>query len=376
LGKTDPLSSTSCLATLSIDWVFELYGKLKTFKYSDEQLARMFYQVEQVKKVWEFLSTTSEKTQINYWKNIHPHFWGVPEDDFIFGVNKLMEVKRFISALDITYHEPKKLISEKLVEVLEKAGTQRSDEDRRFDSYHATRIIEELKTREDIERPTLLRLEWLYLPFLASYGSGHEPKVLHEELANSPEFFIEVLKWVYKSDKEEAEEEDISDEVKRNRAHNAFQLFNSWKYLPGVNEEGNIDEDLLWDWIKRARGLAEESGRLTVADLQIGKVLAEYPEKQEPWPPVEICKVIETINTDSLKSGFSSATFNKRGSSSRGVFDGGDIERGHAEYFYRQATAIKYEFPETAKILTSLAKGYEEDAKRMDESAERDKLDH
>ncbi len=359
-----------------IAWVFELYEKLKTSKYSDEQLARMFYQVEQAKKVWEFLSTTSEETQINYWKNIYPNFWGVPEDDFIFGVNKLMKVNRFISALDITYHEPKKLPSEKLVEVLEKAGTQKSDEDRRFDSYHATRIIEELKTREDIERSTLLRLEWLYLPFLASYGSGHKPKVLHEELANSPEFFIEVLKWVYKSDKEEAEEEDISDEVKRNRAHNAFQLFNSWKSIPGVNEEEKIDEDFLWDWIKRARGLAEESGRLTVADLQIGKVLAEYPEKQEPWPPVEICKVIETINTDNLKSGFSSATFNKRGSSSRGVFDGGDIERGHAEYFHRQAAAIKYEFPETAKILTGLARGYEEDAKRMDESAERDKLDH
>ena len=55
---------------------------------------------------------------------------------------------------------------------------------------------------------------------------------------------------------------------------------------------------------------------------------------------------------------------------------GGNVERGHAEYFQRQAAAIKYEFPETAKILTNLTKGYEADAKRMDESAERDKLDY
>ena len=124
------------------------------------------------------------------------------------------------------------------------------------------------------------------------------------------------------------------------------------------------------------RNLAEESGRLSVADVQIGKVLAAYPEKVEPWPPQEICRVLDTINSKSMKSGFSSATFNKRGSSSRGFFDGGFIEKEHAQFFHRQAEAIKYEFPETAKILARLAREYEDDAKLMDEQAERDKLEY
>ncbi|MEQ8623848.1 MAG: hypothetical protein RJQ00_08560 [Vicingaceae bacterium] len=359
-----------------IDWVFDLYGKIKSVGYSDDQLSRMFFQVNQSKELWSFIASAGDEVNNAYWKGVYPHFWGLPDEDFIFGIEKLMEVNRFLSALDMVYHEPQKLPTEKLVDVLVKAGTKKSDEDRRLDSYHATRVIEELEKREDIEKSTLLHLEWLYLPFLASYGSGHRPKVLHEELANSPEFFMEVLNWVYKSDKEEADTEDISDEAKRNRGQNAYQLLSSWKRIPGVSEEGIIDESTLWDWINKVRASAEESGRLTVADLQIGKVLAEYREKEEPWPPKEICNVIETINTDSIKSGFSSATFNKRGSSSRGAFDGGNIERDHAEYFHRQAAAIKYEFPETAKILTGLAKGYEADAKRMDESAERDKLDH
>lgn len=359
-----------------IDWVFDLYGKIKSVGYSDDQVSRMFFQVNQSKELWSFIASAGDEVNNAYWKGVYPHFWGLPDEDFIFGIEKLMEVNRFLSALDMVYHEPQKLPTEKLVDVLVKAGTKKSDEDRRFDSYHATRVIEELEKREDIEKSTLLHLEWLYLPFLASYGSGHKPKVLHEELANNPEFFMEVLKWVYKSDKEEEDTEEISDEAKRNRGHNAYQLLSSWKRIPGVSEEGTIDKAVLWEWINKVRASAEESGRLTVADLQIGNVLAEYPEKEEPWPPKEICNVIETINTDSLKSGFSSATFNKRGSSTRGPFDGGNIERGHAEYFQRQAAAIKYEFPETAKILTNLAKGYEADAKRMDESAERDKLDY
>ncbi|MEX2335799.1 MAG: hypothetical protein WD555_00840, partial [Fulvivirga sp.] len=204
----------------------------------------------------------------------------------------------------------------------------------------------------------------------------HKPKVLHEELASSQEFFIEVLKWVYKSDKQDEDTEEILDEAKRNRGRNAYDLLHSWKQIPGVNQEGKIDEEFFGNWINRVRELAEHSGRLKAADIQIGRVLAEYPEKEEPWPPIEICKVLESINTDSLKSGFSSATFNKRGFSTRSPFEGGNIERGHAEYFQRQAGAIKYEFPKTARILTGLAKGYEADAKRMDESAERDKLDN
>jgi len=215
---------------------------------------------------------------------------------------------------------------------------------------------------------------------LASYGSSHEPKTLHDELAKDPAFFIEVLSWIYKSDKPEQEETEaiggVADDGKQNRAKNAYSLLNSWKQIPGIDENGNIDEVYLWNWITIARERARQIGRLQVADVHIGHILAQYIEKEEPWPPREICNVIETINTRSIKSGFSTATFNKRGSSTRGPFEGGEIERGHAKYFYSQAEAIKFEFPETAKVLFQLAKVYEQDAKRMDEIAERDRLDY
>ena len=94
------------------------------------------------------------------------------------------------------------------------------------------------------------------------------------------------------------------------------------------------------------------------------------------WPPDEICAIIQEINTDSIKRNFSSAVFNKRSFSSRGPFEGGNIERGHAEYFKKLAGNKKKRFPVIAKIFDQLALGYLADAKRMDESAERDKLDY
>ena len=65
----------------------------------------------------------------------------------------------------------------------------------------------------------------------------------------------------------------------------------------------------------KSRELAKEASRLEVADMQIGKVLAQYPENIPEWPQEIIFQIIEEINSDSLKSNYSSALFNKRGSS-------------------------------------------------------------
>ncbi len=85
---------------------------------------------------------------------------------------------------------------------------------------------------------------------------------------------------------------------------------------------------------------------------------------------------METINTDSIRRNFSAAIFNKRGATSRGVFDGGEQERVLARHFSRLSELHKNRFPNVASILDNLSKGYEEDAKREDESAERDKLEY
>uniref|UniRef100_UPI003B58808D hypothetical protein n=1 Tax=Noviherbaspirillum sp. ST9 TaxID=3401606 RepID=UPI003B58808D len=66
----------------------------------------------------------------------------------------------------------------------------------------------------------------------------------------------------------------------------------------------------------------------------------------------------------------------KRGSSTRGPFDGGDLERHHAEYFERLSANYRIKFPNLAMIFTNLAKDYRQEAKYMDDQASRDRLDY
>jgi hypothetical protein len=182
----------------------------------------------------------------------------------------------------------------------------------------------------------------------------------------------EILKWAYIPENEELrniEMDGLSHEFLMNRSTNAYHLLNSWKKIPGIDSEGNIDEYFLNDWIDKVRKCSSEIYRIKFADLTIGHILAEYPERDEIWPPKEICSVIERINTQSIKNGFGCATLNKRSLTLRGVFDGGDIERGNVAYFNKLSSNLRMSFPVVATILDDIARKYEEDAKRQDDEA-------
>ncbi len=363
----------------NFDWIKSLFNELQEKKYSNKALSNVLIPLNQNQKLWNFVASLDEEIQNEYWQNINPHFYHITDEEKAIGIEMLLKYKRFFSAIDIASHFANVISSNLLSEMLKKAATEEANETPRFRGYEIERVFEELDKRTDIEKSTLIHLEWLYLPILDSYGTRRNPKTLEEELSNNPEFFIEVLKWIYiPKDKTllEKEREGISDEAIQNRAKQAYHLLHSWKKIPGMKEDNSIDERVLKDWILKARTLAESVSRLNVADSEIGKVLAEYPENIQEWPQEKIFQIIEEINTDSLKSGYSSAMFNKRGSSTRGAFDGGDIERGKAAYFEKLSNDFKNKYPNVAEIFKRMQQGYLADAKRMDEEAERNRLEY
>ncbi len=363
----------------NFDWIKSLFKELHEKKFSNKALSNVLIPLNQNQLMWEFVTSLDEEIQNEYWQNINPHFYHINDEEKVIGIEMLLKYKRFFSAIDIASHFVNVLSSNLLTEILKKAGTEEASEKPRFRGYEIEQIFEGLDKRTDIEKSTFIHLEWLYLPILDSYGTRRNPKNLEEELANNPEFFIEVLKWIYiPKDKTllENEREGISDEAIQSRAKQAFHLLHSWKKIPGMKEDNSIDEVKLKEWIKKTRTLAETVSRLKVADSEIGKILAQYPENIPQWPQETIFQVIEDINTDSIKRGYSSAMFNKRGSTTRAAFAGGDIEREKAAYFNKLATDFKNKYPNVAEIFKHIQQGYLADAKREDEGAERDRLEY
>lgn len=356
-----------------------LFRKLQDKGFSNVAQGNFLVPLEQSRKLWEFISTLNKDIQLEYWHNVNPGFNCLSDKDKIYGIQMLMKHKRYSIAIDSCYFFAEKIPSNILSELLEKTATVKSTEPVNIEGYKIEGIFEVLDKRSDIDRSTLMNLEWLYIPVLDSYSTTRNTEILHNELSNSPEFFVQILKWIYKPERKnelENEEKQLSKEVIEKRAEHAYGLISSWKKIPGMKDDNSIDETELKTWIRKAREIAERESRLEVADMHIGTVLAQYPEDITEWPQETIFSIIEELNSEGINRNYSAALYNKRGSSSRGVFDGGDIERKHAKYFKNLADDYKNKYPNVSKVFSQLSWSYLSNARRMDERAERTKLEY
>ena len=98
--------------------------------------------------------------------------------------------------------------------------------------------------------------------------------------------------------------------------------------FPELAEDGTIDGPHLTDWVRRARLAFSDGKRTAIGDEPIGHVLASSTACTDGvWPAERVREIIENIGNLRLDTGQHIGKTNKRGITTRGVFDGGDRER-------------------------------------------------
>jgi hypothetical protein len=123
--------------------------------------------------------------------------------------------------------------------------------------------------------------------------------------------------------------------------------------------------------LKEARRLCREKGRAEVGDRQLGDIFSAAPGKgTAAWPPEAIREAIEHCRSRPLERGFELGVFNRQGVTVRAPLDGGDQERGWADYFRAQARRFEISWDRTGALLDRLADMYEADARHQDEWTE------
>ena len=359
-------------------WMQTLVKELLEKGYSDKAVANVLVVARSGQELWQYIETLGEGLHQEYWLRMRPSFNGLKNEEIVEGINKLLQYRRFSFAVEVAWLARTDLPSRILIEVLRKWGTEESLEPSSLCGCEIGCIFKELNKRSDVEEEIHLELESLYLALLTRGGAQVGVPHLEEELARNPDSFVQLLKWLYRpksKDLRRKEQKGLSEEQVQNAARRADLMLGAWTKIPGMQENATIDETELRDWIKAARALAEECGRLEFADEHIGQLLAKYPEDSPNWPARTIFQVIEDINTEQLKKGYSNGMFNKGGVTIRGAFDGGCIERDRAEYFGELASSLMCDYPNVAKIFQGLQGGYQALANRYDEEAHRRKLD-
>lgn len=359
-------------------WINDLFGELQEKAYSIKALATFLLPLPQNQTLWNFVSDQGVEIETEYWSMVTPFTYQLTLQEKIFVIHKLLKAFRPLAAI----HESCRFTSDLEVDLIFKildAGVS-TQEKIHFPTHEVDYLFEQLYSRKDVDRNKLALLEWKYLTILTTWRGTKHPLVLYEELAASPELFVEILRLVYKPShsKNTTELELTQAEIdnRRSSAEQAHRLLSVWNKIPGADKNA-IDKTALSQWVNRVRELAKQSDRTIPADIQIGQILAKYPEgNEDQWPPDAICEIIDTINSDELTRNFGIELFNKRGLSSRGPYERGNRERKLADYFLNLYNRISSKWPITASVFKNLSKQYETNAKREDERAEMDSLEY
>jgi len=321
-------------------------------------------------QAWDLLESINDiETERDYWSRIIPGY--NKSDDFERPARKLMEQKRPQFAVDFlarrTYEKELVVPPALALDVLEALVTVTAELQISWNNigHDVTRLMTVVRTSDELDEARIAQLEFLIFPLLENYGDG--PKLLHQHLARDPAFFAELIRMVFRPEKDDPDEPRISEA----HATAAYKLLSSFRTCPGQNEDGTLDRDVFREWVTQVRILNEEAGRGTIGDQQIGQVLAESPFGTDGVRPHEyVRELIDELGNVEIERGYEVRVFNNRGVTMRNPTDGGGLERALVERYNGDAEKIGDAFPRTAAMLRRLANNYDRHARREDTNAE------
>lgn len=329
-------------------------------------------------EVWKYVEHLPETSQKQYWENATIGWYDNSEENIIYIINKLNQVGRFKDSLDIIHHsvDNSKISSKVIMDTILLIIQNPTVELLQHQSYELAHLISFLDKQEDVNNEHIIQIELLLYELLEKYVSVSDLR-LKKVLFTEPESMMEIIKAAYMSSNEKENEQEESN---KSLNSSAFSLL-SFKFLwnlggtPYVDENNDIDENSLNNYIDRLRELGRQYNRLEHVDRIIGELLANYPETSL-YPPDAICRIIERINSRSLNQGFNMRIFNKRGVTIRPALSGGYIEREDSKKYKGYADSTRFLYPIIAEIFDDLSEEYEKMALRDDNQTKIESMEY
>ena len=341
------------------DWV----DSLDRSKWTDLEVKHFLLNLPFSIETWVRVNTWLGDAENDYWKEtgVNPY---ESDESTETAIEKLIEVKRPLAALAcLGFRLRKKLPLQKdqvVTALIDAVNTEESS--KHIDSYYMIELIKYLQNHPDATEDDLFKVEWAYLPILERDDNA-EALYLESRLASDPDFFCEVIRLIYRSNKEDKPVNEVDDSTK-SIATNAWRLLHDWQNPPGLKNDVFSPEKLN-KWLEHVKNSCSESGHLEVAMIKVGEVLFYSPEDSEGlWIDKIVANILNAPDGDELRSGFRTEVFNSRGA--HWVDPTGNPERELAANWRSKAEEVeKHGFARFATTLRSIAESYDRDAVRM-----------
>lgn len=313
---------------------------------------------------WEVVARSQDDDNA-YWKTAEMRV--LPPNRMRYAIERLVVCGRAWDAIDsvsLSIRSAKQegvntdLTADVLIGLLHVACTQESAKISSL-SYEVSQVLDhivELKA----DRVDVARLELLLYPLIGDY---REPIVLHHTLATESHLFVRLMEVAHRGETMLGMDRSASFRI-------AMSVLDGWRGCPGMTADGEIDAVVMQQWVEAARQGLAAAELSDKGDHQIGRLLANSPEDENGmWPLPAVCELIDEVGSDNLDEGFIAGMCRGLMSSVRGVYDGGQQEREHAQRYRTWSKQIRSTSRHTARLLDKAAERYEEQAGREDEQA-------
>ena len=344
----------------------DLLARAARERNAPEQLADLVLGLEDGPETWDFIDRLGDTVADAYWRARHP--LRLETADAALNeraARRYLAVGRPYQALITLVEAPSPgatLIFEALDGTLS-ALTSGPVDDATMISYYVEGAFDKLRKSEDVKLADLAKREFAYLPLLGRGRDGHRDLALFRLMVSDPAMFVDAVKLAFRGASEEPRE---LDQAERGRAKAANDLLSVFRNVPGVTA-GGVDGKVTALWVQKAMHQLRAADREAIGAQCVGKVLAHAPHDPADgaWPAASVRDIIEEVASSDLERGIYVERFNMRGTTWRGLYDGGDQERQLATQYKGWAETCTA-WPRTSAMLETMAADWLEDAERED----------
>ncbi|MGE3351960.1 MAG: hypothetical protein AB7O84_09485 [Planctomycetota bacterium] len=352
----------------SWEWV----EALPMASWTTHQKALLFAHLPFGSDVWQHAEVLLGSDVTEYWRIVSPWPWGNGEHEgaaelFLRHGRPLAALSYYGTAARLG----KSMRHEVAMRVLQ-ACLEPPESSDRFDPGAAQEVFGWLQEQEGVDQKALSKLEWAYIGVLDRlHGPG--PKALEAMMASDPVLFCEAIRLVYRADNEPEEASDERSENERRAGEAASRLLRGMEALPGRTSTDIFDASEFESWLGEVRRIANETGHLVGAMIQIGQMIGRAAAARD-WMTAmpALAEALDAEDAEYMRRNFRSQLYNNRG-----VFSpsGGREELVLSEHYRTQSDyAEEQGWLHVATTLRGLAKNYEHEAewsrRRDDEGLE------
>jgi hypothetical protein len=330
----------------------------------DDARAALLLELPADEATWSLLGDLGSEVQSKYWRAAR--LFDLEPALLSRAVQALLEHDRPWVAVDLlasSVHDGGTVDLDLTVQVLEQAAASEQLDAALHAAWEVGQLLDALEAG-GLDGQRLGRLEFSYFAWMENVRPA---RALEAAIASEPELFVQLVRYAsVRADG--AADQDVRPEM----ASHAWQVLHDVRRLPGADQQGSIDPGALRAWVREARRLLDEIDRAELGDSKIGEFLSRsLPGSDGIWPAEPVRDLIEELRSDALEDGLRCGRFNQRGATVRDPYDGGTQEATLAAALREDAAKLQPRWERTARILRTMAEGYEADADDYDRDAER-----